>query len=319
MIDKLKYGFDEIRKHYDEPYWWHMRFETRVIGPVQQRIYGNDGIDVMAEDWDSLLVIDACRADLFQEVADPGRYDNYRVVKSKASATPEWMERSFAGREFGDTVYVSANPWVSKIAPDSFHHIYNIWLNQYDILEEELANVEVLGELGLDFGATITAESVNDQALNAAEEYPDKRIIAHYFQPHAPYIGSPDGTEKENPEMIHPGKPLSEGKVTRDEVWKPYRENLGYVLTHALELADQLPGKTVITSDHGELFGEWLWPFPVRGYAHPIGLRLPEITHVPWAVLDDKNRPEITDEGVRSTTVDQDAINERLRDLGYRE
>lgn len=319
MIDKLSYIFDEVRKNYDDSYWWHMRFENRVVGPVQQRVYGNDGIDVMEEDWDSLLVIDACRADIFEDTVDLTQFDDYRVVTSKASATPEWMERTFEGRKFGDTAYVSANPWVSKIAPDSFNQIYNIWLDEHDILQTEIAEVEVLEELGFDFGATITADKVDAKALQAAEERPNKRLIAHYFQPHAPYVGNPDGTEKENAETIHPGEPLKRGETTKEEVWRAYRENLEYVMEHALEVAHELPGKTVITSDHGELFGERLWPFPIRGYAHPRALRLPAITRVPWAVIDSGDRPEIIDDGIQATNVDRTEVNERLRDLGYAE
>lgn len=320
MIGKIKYAYDEIRKNYNDRYWWRMRLENRVVGTVQQQFYGNHGIEVMDEDWDNLIVLDACRADIFADVVGEDTFDDYRVVKSKASATPEWMERNFAGKAFGDTVYVSANPWVSKIAADSFHDIVNLWLDEYDILEEELADVEVLGELGLDFGATIHPDKVNRRTLETADEYDDKRLIVHYFQPHAPFVGNLDGTKKNPDEItgIHPGEPLARGMVSKEDVWNEYRENLAYVWHHARELASQLDGKTVITSDHGELFGEWLRPFPIRGYAHPIGLRSPEIVDVPWAVIDGDRR-RIVDDSVRSIGVDQQEVSDRLRDLGYKE
>lgn len=320
MIDEIEYVFNEIRKNYNDGYWWRMRFENRIIGPVQQQVYGNGGVDVMSEDWDNLVVLDACRTDLFETTVGTSSFNDYRAVKSKASATPEWMERNFADGEFGDTVYVSGNPWVSKIARDSFHAIENIWLDEYDILEEELADVEVLGDLGIDFGATISAERVTERAIEVAEEYDDKRIIVHYFQPHAPYIGNPDGTQKDPEQItgIHPGEPLARGQVSKELVWEEYRDNLEYVWHHTKRLMHELAGKTVITSDHGELFGEWLWPFPMRGYAHPIGLRSPEIVNVPWAVYQNGDRREIIEEGVRSATVEQDEVEERLRDLGYK-
>jgi len=319
MLSKIRYVADEVRKNYSDRYWWRMRFENRIIGPVQQYWYGNDGVDVMEEDWDNLLVIDACRADIFESTIGADAFDDYRVETSKASATPEWMQRNFADREFGDTVYVSGNPWVSKIAPDSFHAIENIWLDEYDVLEEELADVEVLGELGLDFGATISASKVNERALKVSEEYDDKRIIVHYFQPHAPFIGRGDGTEKRSEEItgIHPGEPLARGNVSKEEVWEEYRENLEYVWHHVKELTDELDGKTVVTSDHGELFGERLTPFPIRGYAHPIGLRLPEITNVPWAISSGDRR-EIAEDDIRPSNVNENTVEDRLQDLGYR-
>ena len=157
LLRKIKYAVDEISQHYQDKYWWRQRLEHRVIGPLQSRLRSHEGLDVMGEDWDNLLVIDACRTDLFEETVDTEQFDDYRVVTSKGSATPEWMEGNFAGKDFGDTVYVSGNPWVSKKAPDSFHEIINVWVDEYDIIEEDLKNAEGLDELGIAFGATISA------------------------------------------------------------------------------------------------------------------------------------------------------------------
>lgn len=318
VFDKLKYAIEEVLNNYSDRYWWHMRLEHRIIGPVQQRVYGNDGIGVMNEDWDTLLVIDACRADIFEDTVADDDYNEYRVVTSKGSATPEWMERTFKGKEFGDTVYVSANPWVSKIAPESFHEVYNIWLDDYDIEEGELADAETLNELDIGREASIPAHKVNEKVREAKREHPEKRIIAHYFQPHAPYIGNADGSLKETPSSRHPGQPLAAGELDKDVVWEEYQENLEYVLSHTDELREELPGKTIVTSDHGEMFGEWLKPFPVRGYAHPVGLRSPELTQVPWASSLNGDRVTITDDGTTSVEVDNAAVDERLRDLGYK-
>lgn len=95
-------------------------------------IYGTGGIDVMDQDWDNLIILDACRADYFEQVADLSIFDEYRVVTSKASATPEFVEKTFTGREFGDTVYVNSNPHISRDAPDSFHKRYDLWTEAFD-------------------------------------------------------------------------------------------------------------------------------------------------------------------------------------------
>ncbi|MFC6727840.1 hypothetical protein ACFQDG_04205 [Natronoarchaeum mannanilyticum] len=295
-----------------------MRFQNRIVGPIQESLEEDPGIDVMARDWDNLLVLDACRSDLFEATIDLDKFDAYEVVRSQASATPEWMEENFAGETFGDTVYVSGNPWVSKIAPDAFHDIVNIWLEDFDIEQEELAEVEVLNELGMTFGETVPAERVNEAALEAAEQYPDKRLIVHYFQPHAPFVGNPDGSRKDAVPDIHPGRPLAAGEIEREEVWSLYRENLEYVWHHAETLTEELGGKSVVTSDHGEMFGERLSPFPIRGYAHPIGLRSPELVDVPWAEIQHGDRRSITNDGVRTVAVEEDVVDDRLRDLGYK-
>lgn len=317
ITQTLRYIADEIQANADDPYWWRQRFQHRVVGPTQRHIY-TDGIDMETKDWDTLCILDACRADLFEDRIDIDQGDTYQRVRSNASATPEWIERTFGGKSLGDTVYVSANPWVTKKAPDAFHAVKNLWLDEYDLIREDLQTAEGLADVGINFGATIGAEKVTEAALSAHKKYPNKRIIAHYFQPHAPYVGWPNGSRKSDPSDIHPGRPLAAGEVTHEDVWDEYGDNLEYGWTHAHQLANKVDGKTVITSDHGELFGEFLFPFPIRGYAHPLGLRDPDVTTVPWIEFDGDRR-RITDDGTSSERVDDSTVNERLRSLGYKE
>ena len=321
MIGKLQYAVTEIQKHYDDTDWWHQRLQSRVAGPVLGRIHGRDGIDIMNEDWDNLLVLDALRADMFEETISTDQFDEYRAVTSKGSSSPEWMRENFQGESYGDTVYVTANPWISKVAPDAFHDIINVWVQERDVEETELRDAVTLKDLGVAPGKTITPDQVNEVVRDVVDTYPDKRLVVHYFQPHAPCIGRPDGTEKEDTEInidLHPGSTLKNGVVEHDEVWKAYTDNTEYVYHYAKRLAQDIDGKTVFTADHGEMFGEWLWPFPIRGYAHPTGLRHPKLVTVPWAVLDDGERRDVTDEGVKAHVADDAEIDERLRDLGYK-
>jgi hypothetical protein len=60
-----------------------------------------------------------------------------------------------------------------------------------------------------------------------------------------------------------------------------YKENLRHVLKNVEDLLEIINGKTVITSDHGNLIGDRLSPIPVRGYGHPSGLRAPELVKDP--------------------------------------
>jgi len=85
-----------------------------------------------------------------------------------------------------------------------------------------------------------------------------------------------------------------------------------------MELLDELDGKSVVTSDHGNLFGERLWPIPIRRYGHPRGLRHPALIDVPWHEVPFETRREITADPPRSTEpVAGDLIQRRLEDLGY--
>ena len=75
---------------------------------------GHDGIDIMDRDWDNLLILDACRYDLFDEVFPHN--GNLDSIVSRGSDTPEFLESNFVGRSFHDTVYVSANPQTERIS-----------------------------------------------------------------------------------------------------------------------------------------------------------------------------------------------------------
>lgn len=317
IFRKASYAAGEIAENYDDTFWWRQRFYHRVVGPVT-KVLADDGINIMNEDWDNLLVLDACRADTFERIIDVDTFDDYERKISPASATPEWMQINFADRSFGDTVYVSGNPWVSKIAPEGFHDINNIWIDDYDIDQTQLDDAATLTEVGIPFEETVSAERVNKSALQTAEEYPDKRMIVHYLQPHAPYVGNRDGSTKKTVPSCHPGDDLRRGVVSKERMLKLYEENLAYVWHHANKLAAELDGKTVITSDHGEMFGERLFAgLPFRGYDHPIGLHASELVTVPWAIFDGDRR-EITDDGTSEVTVDTDVADDRLRDLGYK-
>ncbi|MFD1512907.1 hypothetical protein [Halomarina rubra] len=312
-FDTLRYVVDELREHAADRLWWKQRLVQRVAVPTHRRLYGDRGVRVMDEDWDSLFVLDACRADLFATVTDLDRFDAYRTERSPASMTAEWTETQFAGREFGDTVYVSANPYTSTVAGDSFHELVEVWREGFD--EEE---------------ATVLAEDVAAAARDAHERHPDKRLVVHFMQPHYPFVGHPDLRYASwSPDEIldgayanerphDPWQALDMGLVDHEQVLSAYADNLRYVLDEAFDLAADVGGTTVLTSDHGNLMGERMWPLPVRGYGHPRGLRSAGLVDVPWAVLDGDRR-EVTDDGV--TAVEEAASEEvesRLQALGYR-
>lgn len=319
MLDKIQYAANEIRKNGDNSYWWRQRFTSRVAGPILGKIHGNQGVDFMEKDWDNLLILDACRADMFEEAIDTSQFDEYESVHSIGSSSPDWMRQTFEGKTYPDTVYVTANPWISKVAPHAFHDIINLWITEHDATREELSNVGIFEEAVLDDVPTIYPDTLSETARRAYEKYPNKRLIVHYFQPHAPCVGNPDGTRKEPiREDVHPGDDLKDGNVTQDEVWHEYIDNLLYAFQYAGELANDLGGKSVFTADHGELFGERLWPFPIRGYAHPDGVRHPKLTEVPWAVKTVGNRREIEAGNLEMHEADEDEIDARLRNLGYK-
>jgi hypothetical protein len=58
-----------LSRNWKDFYWWRRVAVTWIIGLVSQWLKGNKGIYVIDEDWDNLIVLDACRYDLFCEVS----------------------------------------------------------------------------------------------------------------------------------------------------------------------------------------------------------------------------------------------------------
>lgn len=264
--------------------------------------YNTDGIDVFAEDWDNLLILDACRYDSFaeQSILD-GTLDS-RI--SRASATREWVHANFTDRQLHDVVYVSANPNYRKVAGDigaEVHAYVDVWQEDNLVGEDD---------------TIVPPETVTEHALDAAEEFPNKRLLVHYVQPHYPFIG-PTGEEYFDPSATL--KQVSrEFDTTGELIERAYRENVDIVLEEADRLVDALSGKTVVSSDHGELLGEQLFPLPFRAYGHPMGIYMEELVKVPWHVHVSGERRDIVAEAPSERDdVDERAVEEQLRNLGY--
>lgn len=267
--------------------------------------YGN-GTRVMEEDWDTLILLDACRYDMFSEAVEfDGRLE-YRI--SLGSTSEEFLARNFSDGTYHDTVYVNANAYLPKLGFDqdgTFHAVLDL-LDEWDP-ELEIAH----------------PRTVTDAARDAHERFPDKRIIVHYMQPHIPFIGDYGWELQEQIGRRSVWKALRAGSkpAGMDEIWKAYRENLELVFSYLDELLDETTGKTVISADHGNMVGERQWPVPThRMYGHPWGVYSPQLVKVPWFVIESDERREIEPEPpLINQPKSQELIQERLRSLGYAE
>lgn len=261
--------------------------------------YNTDGIDIFKEEWDNLVILDACRFDKFEEINSiSGRLES-RI--SRGSTTWEFLKGNFDGKRLHDTVYVTDNPWylwISDELDSSIHKAVSLERNRFD-------------------KSVTDAKTMTDRAIEFAERYPDKRIIAHYLQPHSPFF-SKDGDELfELPSGCVPG--VRRAGYSADDIEEAYVENLSYVLDHLPRLLENLDGKTVITADHGELLGERVAPIPVRRFEHPEGIYTEELVKVPWFVADYSERKETTADPPDShdERVGKDRSKELLESLGY--
>jgi len=275
------------------------------------------------EDWDNLIILDACRYDTFEKYSSlPG---TLKCRISKGTNTGEFLGSNFGGGEFHDIVYVTGNPHVSRLFEGCFHDIVPVWKTDWN---DELA--------------TVTPKSMVEATKEALESYPNKRIITHFVQPHAPYIGEfaqeTFGVETgitinkmmatgeiKQVEATRGKYPTAwsrffEGEIAKEDIIRAYRENLKLTLDPVEQLLDQLPGKTIVTSDHGEMFGEIAWPLPIRKHGHGTKVHTPKLVKVPWLTFDNGTRRETVPENpVGESDVSGEEIRDRLADLGYTE
>jgi hypothetical protein len=274
--------------------------------------YGR-GEDVINADWDNLVILDACRYDDFETIN--GLNGDLNCIVSKGADSPRFMDRTFRGRNLHDTIYVTANPHVSRISDNVFFVLEETPLSEWDSDRQ-----------------CIPPEAVTEAAIEAHKSYPNKRIIAHYMQPHDPPIGPTGsaireefdiggpavGTSEEDRERIM--RAVSRGKISLQRARKAYRETLDIALDEAARLHQTTNGKTVITADHGEHFGESVYPLLGRLYEHFGHPRTPELCVVPWFEVEDyDNRREVTENTPRKVNrIDRSEITDQLEALGYK-
>jgi hypothetical protein len=276
--------------------------------------YGR-GIDVVEEDWDNLVLLDACRYDVFSE-------ENYidgslQSVVSKGPHSWRFIQGNFAGRSLHDTVYITANPHAERLSEDVFYTVETV-LDQWD------------AELG-----TVLPEDVVDAAKDAHEQYPNKRLIIHFMQPHRPHLGQTAETVRDQiglqgfdkyhvdkqRETDRSGKNIwdavRDGHVDKKKLWQMYRETLAIVLQQTEVLLNYIDGRTVISADHGELLGNRASISLEPKYGHP-EIYTPALCVVPWLEIEASTRRKIESEKpIGFTKLDGEVVNDRLEALGY--
>ncbi|QUO49245.1 hypothetical protein [Halorubrum ruber] len=281
----------------------------RGLQAIGRRLdYGTNAFD---REWDVLVVLDACRADLLRSVAPDFEFlGGVETVRSVGSSSSEWLENTFVGHpETARTAMVTGNTWTDRyLDADAFAALDEVWKYAWD---EE--------------AGTVPAAAVTDRAIALARERDPDRLVVHYMQPHHPFVPDPldgdDGLARTGSHS-NAGNPwvlLRRGEVSVERVWTAYEANLRHVLGEVESLAANVDGRIAVTADHGNCFGEW------GLYGHPMHTPVPALLAVPWSTVDG------ADEGTREPTLtppeplpvswvhgDGDETDrDRLRALGY--
>ncbi|MFB6159460.1 MAG: hypothetical protein ABEJ95_07455 [Candidatus Nanohalobium sp.] len=223
-------------------------------------------------DWQALIILDACRHDIYEEVI--GEEVETRI--SLGSTTTEYIERTFSEGDFSDIVYISANPFFSDRFLEKLVDRSDLFHTKFDVFQDGWNKEE----------GTVLPKTVADRAETAQKLFPEKKLIIHFIQPHYPFIGFNDEGFTDSKGWLSEDQSTSiwdraeNGDYTQEEVRNAYSQNLEVVLPHAEQLAEKIEGKTVITSDHGNLIGE-------NGlYGHPDNMSFAPLRKVPWDVRE---------------------------------
>ncbi|MFC4448289.1 hypothetical protein [Halorussus aquaticus] len=284
---------------------------------INRKLSEKDGVRITDRDWDTLVLLDGCRLDTFEKCS---RLDgDLSAVQSLGSHSTEFIERNFSDGQYHDTVYVSANPHVESLKGSGiFHDIVDVFDWGWD---EELR--------------TVPPETMAEATVDAAEQYPHKRIISHFMQPHTPFIGE-TGRRITHAGLTGGNREQSMGDSSELSLWmrlryrlssedfetirEAYEENLELALPHVQRIQDAVGGKVVVSADHGNMFGERMRPIPAKMWGHPPGLTHPSLVRVPWLTMPHESRRETRADPPReaAAAMEDSQMNERLRALGYK-
>lgn len=247
-----------------------------------------------ASDWNALIILDACRGDVLQELVP-----EVEVVRGFAPHTAPWFRGMMQRDSLPDgTVYLTRNPMPASI---------------YDPPEPDwpqLTMRSLWGENGRAGPPTELNEVV--WRLLKYDGQPE-HLVAHYHYPHHPYVRGSWMAE----DPCYPPHAYARG-VPLAEIRRAYRANIEIVLPAVLGLLSVLRGTVVITADHGEMLGEQTLPDEQPAFVHDVAWDFDELFRVPWLEYD-LGEFEPAPPPPPPTVTDEDRTRNllRLEDLGY--
>ena len=226
---------------------------------------------VFEKEWDNLLILDAARHDLYEELN--GETESRNTLTSRSR---KYIAENFSEDQYSDVVYVTGNPHfhnnhfediTGRKVEEVFHEVFHTYKTDWD--EEE---------------NTVLPEALIGDAKTAKKLFPDKRLVVHFMQPHYPFVKSDLTKGGIRPDLDHEKEDFSVwqraemGDYNQEELWKAYKQNLEYIMNEIEQFIEELEGTTAITSDHGNLVGE-------NGlYGHSIDKPIKQLRKVPWDV-----------------------------------
>jgi len=193
--------------------------------------------------WDYLVILDACRYDLFREHIKNYLTGNLTKAITLANRTIDWFNLTFT-RPL-PVIYYSANANIRN--QGSVFKVKEVWRDK-DWLNPSLLTDIIISEC-------------------------PKKAIIHYVQPHISNLNFPDIQFK-----LYI-KTVILRKLTPEKIKSEYIKNLNLVLKECVRLFSKFSSKQIImTSDHGDMLGEDQLYF----HEYSTDLYHPILREIPW-------------------------------------
>jgi hypothetical protein len=277
-----KQNLIKFLKNWNNLFFLRDSFINKAASIIYKR---KKGFFVLNEEWDNLIILDACRYDFFKEAyINRNMKGTLYEKKSRGSHTISFLLENFRNEYYSDIIYITANPYVDQVLKNKFFKIVSVWKDGWDEKEK-----------------TVLPKIMFEYTIKTRRDYPSKKLIIHFMQPHYPYIGykfaqkdlkklkksQPNSTslirktKKKSFFILYSANIYS--LINRKTHVSIYKNNLELVLDYVEKLFEVLPGTNIVTSDHGEAFGEKILPFlPFRLYGHHRRFKIPVLLKVPW-------------------------------------
>jgi len=250
-----------------------------ILGSLDSILNKGEGYEqkklLSRERWDVLVVLDACRYDYFYEEYED--FLNGELIKaySPASSTTPWLKKVFNGF-YTDIKIFSATPWLNSKGVEVFGY------NPIDHFPSK--NIADLWDYKWnEYLRTVHPKDIVEEVLNSTED--SKRKIIWFMQPHSPWIGKPRILISSSRVLIGADEAIvpliKKGEISLEKLRKAYRGNLRLVLKYVSKLTEETDSgnKIIVTSDHGELLGEY------NSFGHFFWLTSPELREVPFMII----------------------------------
>lgn len=234
---------------------------------------------IEAEEWDNLVIFDACRFDSFESI-----YPNYldgdlkRVHNGGETYTYDWFKHVFR-KKYDATFYDASLFDMRKQKDEGWRYS--------DHFERVVGPDEI--DFDFDMGTSLPDET-NKAVRN--DDWEGERII-RYLTPHPPFSSMP--WTKGAGKIGRGYTKLKKGTITPREIRKAYEENVRIAFKGVVDLIPDLKGGTVITSDHGECLyeGNCNQLFHAKGFDNH-----PHLVNVPWFKVGGVKIEDLSDYGL---------------------